>query len=249
MTHIAIGSYNLYELVFYLFIYAFLGWCTEVVYAAVKTGKFVNRGFLNGPVCPIYGAGAVSILLALTPLQKGKPWDFLVVFACSVILCSALEFVTGFILEKFFHRKWWDYGDRRFNLMSYVCLEMSLVWGFACLLLTYVLHPVFAAVISHIPQKVGYGLLIVAAVAFVTDFVFTVLQITSLGKRFKELENINKKLRTGSNFIGEKLYGITEKTEAQLAAIKQKIDKSRLGKAFPKLTKERKKKSENQDEA
>ena len=135
MNNVILGSFDLYELFVYFFVYSFIGWCSEVVFAAVKHGKFVNRGFLNGPLCPIYGAGAVCILLALTPLQKGRSWDFLAVFACSALLCSALEFFTGFIMEKFFHRKWWDYGDRRFNLMSYVCLEMTLLWGFACLLL------------------------------------------------------------------------------------------------------------------
>lgn len=155
MNNVILGSFDLYELFVYFFVYSFIGWCSEVVFAAVKHGKFVNRGFLNGPLCPIYGAGAVCILLALTPLQKGRSWDFLAVFACSALLCSALEFFTGFIMEKFFHRKWWDYGDRRFNLMSYVCLEMTLLWGFACLLLMYVLHPAIAAVFSHIPYKGG----------------------------------------------------------------------------------------------
>lgn len=241
MNHVILGSFDLYELFVFFFVYSFIGWCSEVVFAAVKHGKFVNRGFLNGPLCPIYGAGAVCILLALTPLQKGRPWDFLAVFACSALLCSALEFFTGFIMEKFFHRKWWDYGDRRFNLMSYVCLEMTLLWGFACLLLMYVLHPAVEAVFSHIPYKAGFWLLMAAIALFIVDLFFTVLQVTSLGRKIRELENINKKLRAGSDFIGEKLYGITTKSEARIAALKQKIEKSRLGKAFPKLIKERKK--------
>lgn len=243
-----IGNFSLYELSFYFFAYAFLGWCTEVVFAAIKLGKFVNRGFLNGPLCPIYGAGVVCILLALTPLQKGRPWDFLAIFACSSFLCSALELITGYILEKFFHRKWWDYSDRRFNLKSYVCLEMTLVWGFACLLVVYVLQPVCAALLSPLPVKAGYGILISFGILFISDIVCTVLQITSLGKRFRELESINKKMRMGSDFIGEKLYHITAKSEARLAVLKEKIENSRLGKAFPKLIKENAEKDKEPEE-
>ena len=94
MNNVILGSFDLYELFVYFFVYSFIGWCSEVVFAAVKHGKFVNRGFLNGPLCPIYGAGAVCILLALTPLQKGRSWDFLAVFACSALLCSCLLYTS-----------------------------------------------------------------------------------------------------------------------------------------------------------
>ena len=238
MVNVTIGNFNLYEIFFYFFIYAFIGWCAEVIFAAVKSGKFVNRGFLNGPICPVYGAGATAILLALTPLQRGQAWEFLVVFVCSALLCSLLELITGFILEKFFHRKWWDYSDRKFNLFSYICLEMSLVWSFACLLLMYVLQPAVSVILSKIPLKFGNGILIGLAIVFAVDLVFTVLQITSLGKKIKELEIINRKLRIGSDFIGEKLYSATAKSEARLSALKRKIAASRLAKAFPILQKE-----------
>ena len=102
----------LYHFVWLFFIYAFLGWCTEVSYAALVTGKFVNRGFLNGPVCPVYGFGAVIILAALTPLAD----NLLLLFLGSMALASALEWLTGFALEKLFHQRWWDYSDQPFNL-------------------------------------------------------------------------------------------------------------------------------------
>lgn len=100
MSQIFLGSFSLYQLFIYFFLYSFLGWCSEVIFATLKTGKFVNRGFLNGPVCPIYGTGVVLLLLCLMPLKK-YPWA---VFFVSVILCSALEFLTGFVLEKIFHK-------------------------------------------------------------------------------------------------------------------------------------------------
>ena len=93
----------LYQIVWIFFIYAFLGWCTEVSYAALVTGRFVNRGFLNGPVCPIYGFGVVVVLACLTPLADFLP----VLFVGSVLLTSLLEWLTGFVLEKLFHHRCW----------------------------------------------------------------------------------------------------------------------------------------------
>ena len=207
MAEIMIGSFSLYEIAALFFLYSFLGWCSEVVFATLKTGKFVNRGFLNGPVCPIYGVGATAVLLLLTPL-KGQFW---LVFLCAALLCSAIEFITGFVLEKVFHRKWWDYSTRKFNLMGYVCPEMSLLWGGLCLIVVYAVQPALDALISKIPLTVGYILLGIAAGTLIVDIVFTLLQISALGKRYKELEKINAVLRIGSDAIGGVLSGITAK--------------------------------------
>ena len=89
---------TIYNIMWYFFIYAFLGWCTEVSFFAVKTGKFVNRGFLNGPVCPVYGFGLVIIIMALTPLKE----NLLLLFLGSVVITSSLEFLTGWRLKRYF---------------------------------------------------------------------------------------------------------------------------------------------------
>ena len=114
---------NIYQALWIFIIYAFLGWCSEVAFAAVNKGKFVNRGFLNGPVCPIYGVGMLIVVLCLWSLRD-RP---LLLFLGSALLTTALEFVTGFVLEKFFHDKWWDYSDMPFNIKGYVCLKFTVV--------------------------------------------------------------------------------------------------------------------------
>lgn len=114
---------NLYEAVWIFLIYAFLGWCCEVAFAAVNKGKFVNRGFLNGPVCPIYGFGMLIVVLCLWSLRD-KPF---LLFLGSAALTTALEFVTGFVLERFFHDKWWDYSDMPFNVKGYICLKFTVL--------------------------------------------------------------------------------------------------------------------------
>ena len=112
-----------YQLLWYFFIYAFLGWCLEVVFCTVNSGQWVNRGFLNGPVCPIYGVGMCIVLLALEPLVNNT----LLLFLGSMVLTSALELATGFVLKKAFRTSWWDYSDHA----RLACLCFSL-WNLNC---------------------------------------------------------------------------------------------------------------------
>ena len=120
--------YSWFQILWYFYIYGFLGWCSEVAFAAVAHGKFVNRGFVNGPICSIYGFGVMSVLLVLGPL-KSSLW---LLFGGSVLFTSAIEYLTGWVLEKVFHDKWWDYSKRPLNIKGYVCLEFSVLWGLAC---------------------------------------------------------------------------------------------------------------------
>ena len=124
--------------IWYFFIYAFLGWCVEVVFHTITTGRWVNRGFLNGPVCPIYGVGMVLVLLALWPLRH----NLFVLFLGSVVLTSTLELITGWVLKTLFHTTWWDYSDEPFQLGGYICLRFSLAWGVGGVFMVRIIHPV-----------------------------------------------------------------------------------------------------------
>lgn len=127
----------MYQTLFIFFTYAILGWCLEVAFHALVTGKFINRGFLNGPWCPVYGFGASAVLACLLPLRGSVP----LLFLGSLLVTSALEWLTGFVLEQLFHQRWWDYSDEPFNLNGYICLRFSLAWGLACLLVVDFIHP------------------------------------------------------------------------------------------------------------
>ena len=100
-------GFSLYQILAFFLIYSCLGWCLEVIYAAVSTGQLVNRGFLNGPVCPIYGFGMVIVLFTLSPLAD----NLLLLYLGGVILPSVLELVGGWALYKLYHTRWWDYSD------------------------------------------------------------------------------------------------------------------------------------------
>lgn len=147
--------YSWFQILWYFYIYGFLGWCSEVAFAAVAHGKFVNRGFVNGPICSIYGFGVMSVLLVLGPL-KSSLW---LLFGGSVLFTSAIEYLTGWVLEKVFHDKWWDYSKRPLNIKGYVCLEFSVLWGIACVFVVDVFQPLVAKVVDLIPKKLGWVLL------------------------------------------------------------------------------------------
>ena len=191
----------LYRFIWIFFIYAFLGWCTEVSYAALVTGKFVNRGFLNGPVCPIYGFGVVIVLPCLTPLAD----NLLLLFLGSVVLTSALEWITGFVLEKLFHQRWWDYSDQPFNLSGYICLRFSIAWGFACMFVVKLLHPTVLLFIRIIPQALGVVLLVLLGAVMAVDLSATVSAIVKLNHRLEQLDELAAKIKEVSNEFGENL--------------------------------------------
>ena len=191
----------LYRFVWMFFIYAFLGWCTEVSYAALVTGKFVNRGFLNGPVCPVYGFGAVIVLAALTPLAD----NLLLLFLGSMALTSALEWLTGFALEKLFHQRWWDYSDQPFNLNGYICLRFSVAWGFACLFVVELLHPAVRLFIRLIPQVLGVVLLALMGAVMAVDLAATVSTVVKLNRRLEQIDELAARIKEASNEFGENL--------------------------------------------
>ena len=200
---------HLYPWLWIFFLYAFLGWCSEVVFAAVKTGKFVNRGFLFGPVCPIYGLGVALVLWLLTPLEG----NLLVLYFGSVVITSALEFAMGWISERLLHQRLWDYSNMPFNLCGHICLAFSLVWGFACLLVVRVFHPVLMGLVTLIPHTLGWVLLGLFAALFLTDLVLTMIAALKLPRQVRAVEDMEKLLRAISDGIGEGLYSRVSKLE------------------------------------
>lgn len=193
---------NFYELVWIFIVYAFIGWCTEVSYATLDTGKFVNRGFLNGPYCPIYGCGVVIVVAILTPLKE----SLFLLFIGSVVLTTVLEYVTGFLLEKVFHNKWWDYSDKPFNVKGYICLKFSIYWGLACTFIMDVLHPIIYGVITWIPYTAGVIILSILMCVFTVDCCITVSTILKFNKRLKAMDEMAAAIHRLSDEIGENIY-------------------------------------------
>ena len=128
--------YSLLQWMLFFYIYCFFGWIIESTYVSVCTGNWVNRGFMRGPVIPIYGTGAVIVLFAVIPFRTSP----ILVFIVRTVAASILEFVTGFVMERIYKARYWDYSDKPFNLCGYICLFNSLCWGVLSILLIYLVH-------------------------------------------------------------------------------------------------------------
>lgn len=117
-------NFNFYNLIYFFVFYSFAGWCLEVLYYFKNERRFVNRGFLYGPFCPIYGFGVLFLVVFLDNYKH----NIFALFFLACFFTTVLEYITGFVLEKAFKTKWWDYTDDPFNIHGRVCLLYSLLW-------------------------------------------------------------------------------------------------------------------------
>ena len=160
------GILHTIEIYFLLFItYAFFGWLMEVICKLIQEKRFINRGFLIGPYCPIYGWGA----LAITILLKKYLDDPIALFFMSVIICSIIEYLTSYILEKKYHARWWDYSNKKYNINGRICLETLIPFGLLGMIISYFTNPVFFnwySSLSDIGLHIISGLLLLI---FITD--------------------------------------------------------------------------------
>lgn len=219
MAGVAVGTLSLYEVFAFFLIYAFLGWIAEVVFHAITRGEFANRGFLNGPVCPIYGVGVTLILLILGDWAQ-KPWAVLLV---GIVLPTLLELIGGWAMETFFHNKWWDYSNRRCNFKGYICLEFSILWGIAAVCVICVLHPAVKWLTGLIKDPYATIITSILLAGFLADFIVTILQLLKLNKKLKELDEVTRAMRVGSDAIGKKIAGAAIAVGEKAGAAKEKL--------------------------
>lgn len=177
-------------------IYSIIGWVMEVIFTLFKDKTLVNRGFLIGPYCPIYGCGCVLIILLLKRYSN----DFFVLFIMSMVVCSILEYLTSYIMEKLFKARWWDYSDRKFNINGRICLETMIPFGLLGCLLMNVINPFISGFISKVPKDILNPISIVLFILFVIDNIASYSIITKLHLHTNKIvmdntEEITKKVR------------------------------------------------------
>lgn len=193
--------YTLPQYVCFFFIYAVLGWCVEVAFAAVNTRQLVNRGFLNGPACPIYGFGMVGLLAVLGPWQN----NVAAVFVVAAVLATLVELVAGYALYKLFHTRWWDYTKFRGNLGGFICPRFSLLWGLGGVLVIRLVHPPVAAAVQAIPPLALAVVDGALAVGFAVDVGISFAQAAGLERRLKRLKDFSAAMRLLSDAMTDKI--------------------------------------------
>lgn len=153
---------------FLLFIiYSFLGWLMEVIRIHSLSKKWVNRGFLIGPYCPIYGSGCILIILLLESSKN----DLLGLFLKAILICSLLEYFTSYLMEKVFNARWWDYSEKPFNINGRICLETMIPFGILGTLMIYVINPFIAGKLELIPKNILIIIAILVFILFLIDFI------------------------------------------------------------------------------
>lgn len=194
-----ISGYTLPQYLGFFFVYSILGWCVEVAFAAVNTRQLVNRGFLNGPACPIYGFGMVGLLAVLGPWQRSIP----AVFVTAAVLATLVELIAGYLLFRLFHTRWWDYTQFRGNLGGFICPRFTLLWGLGGIVMVRLVHPPVAAAVTAIPPTVLAVADGVLTVGFAVDVGISFAQAAGLERRLRRLKDFSAAMRRLSDAMTE----------------------------------------------
>lgn len=195
---------DLYHIISWFFIFSFFGWVWETTLVSVRSHKYVNRGFITGPLCTIYGTGAVSVYLLLVPFSS----SYVAIFFVGMLIATVLEYVTSAVMERLFHAKWWDYSTHRFNVKGRVCLGVSIGWGFMSLALYLFFMPLADWIMGLYSRLAGEVAICVCTILYGADFAFACAAACNLENKLRELreslEGVREKLR------GSRAYGMLE---------------------------------------
>lgn len=255
--NLTILGVDIYHILSWFFIFSFFGWIWETALVSIRSHKFVNRGFVTGPVCTIYGAGAVSVYLILRPLGE----QYILIFLVGMVVATILEYVTSAVMETLFHAKWWDYSQHRFNVKGRICLGISIGWGFMSLALFLIFMPAARWIMSLYPIAVGQIGICVCIILYMVDFSLASVAAFNLEAKLqdmqKSLEELGQKLTTSKafEFLEDTLEGLEERREhyegMSLSQLAQRFEEARkeqfsrqdriskrLLNSYPLLTKE-----------
>ncbi len=226
------------------FIYSCIGWIVEVIDQRIEIGKWVNRGFLIGPYCPIYGVGGLIMLFTLSRYMDSP----VILFCMAIIICSVLEYSTSLVLEKIFKVRWWDYSNKKLNINGRVCLETMIPFGLLGILVLYVVNPFLSNKINMLSYTGLKWVSITLFSLFIVDLILSLYTIIKIKSTFKNIEKdgteeISKKVKESlftKNWLfrrifkafpniftkREWLFAMKKSVEKQLKNINDKISKS-----------------------
>lgn len=208
-------DYPIFDLFLYFIFYSFLGWAMETCYCSVCEHRLVPRGFLYGPICPIYGAGVLLMILFFTPLKR----NLVLFYAVAVAVMSFWEYFVAWLLETTTHIKYWDYSNFRFNLKGRICLWVALVWGVLSYVVIFYIHPPIEARFGLIPLVLKYVLCGVLLAALLTDAAFTIHHLALISRLVVGVTNLGEELQV-QLALGK--AELTDKLEPKAEAARQK---------------------------
>lgn len=215
-------TYSAVQWLLIFYSYCFLGWCFETTVVSAQQKHFVNRGFVRGPMLPLYGTGAVLLLFVALPLQK-QP---VVLFFAGMVAATTLEYCVGWAMESIFKVKYWDYSSHRFQYKGRICLQSSIAWGVLTLLLVHFIHPPIADVLALLPPLAGGVLATAISVVFAADVGYAVRTALDLARVLEELtrlraqmEETRAQIALAAEETREKLSTVAEETREKLSSV------------------------------
>ena len=193
--------YNTYELIWLFLIYSFLGWMLETILAATEQRRFVNRGLINGPLCTIYGVAIVILTIF------GQELPLFWLFLGAMIVATVTEWISGHMIERFYHERWWDYSNVKWNLDGYICLPASLVWGVLGTISMRWGNGLLIRLYGFLPEGIGHLLVWILAGMLVLDVTATIFALSGIGRSTQKWEAVDSWFTSISLRIGQWLYG------------------------------------------
>ena len=253
--------YTIVQWIFFFFLYGFLGWCYESIYVSVKHKRWVNRGFMRGPLLPLYGSGAILLLFVTIPFRDSLP----LMFIAGAIGATALEYVTGVTMEALFKVRYWDYSKRRFHFQGHICLAATTLWGCFAIIIVKIIHKPIENVVLGLPDIMVEVVTMVVVLVSVADFALSFKAaldirdiLIKLEEMQQEMERMQKRLDVIIAFAEdsreqvvlntyERLENLTESLEDRFAHIKELKDKLdiKLEEELQELADEWKERKEN----
>lgn len=215
-------------------IFSFMGWIYESIYCTIRTHHWDNRGFLFGPICPIYGTGAIVATLVFNEIFKNGEATLWQIFLISMLGSAVIEFVTSYVLEKLFHAVWWDYSEVPFNIQGRICLPASIGFGIAGIFVVKYISPAVFGLFVDVPPLVIEGIAMILIAVLGADLALTVSGLTELVKKMEKMgAEFDRRMEASYQVIEEKRQFITEKWEAyeKLTSDKVKEYTSTMSKA------------------
>lgn len=214
--------YKTFQWLFFFYFYCFCGWCFESAYVSLKAGKPVNRGFMRGPFLPLYGSGAIMMLVVSMPFQD----NVLLTYLAGVVGATALEYVTGVTMEALFKVRYWDYSNQRFNFQGHICLSSSIAWGFLTILMTRVVHRPVEQFVLSIPGSILAPVTLVLTLYIVVDFTLSFKAamelrdlLAKMQKLKEEVERLQKRLDVLIAFSNAEKEQRRQESELSLAEL------------------------------
>lgn len=206
---------TVFRYILLFFFYSIAGWTLESTYCSIGEKRFVNRGFMTGPMCPIYGTGALVMTLFMYNPYKDRP---LMVFLLGMILCDILEYVTSVIMETLFHARWWDYTYEFFNIKGRICLKHTLFWGIASVCYVYILHPGIDSILQSLSHTTIIWLTAVILSVFLLDIVHAFIKAL-------DIRNLQIKLNKAITLLGGGITSVRNAVEEKYQTIQDELDK------------------------